>query len=183
MKILNAMLVLFFALNFIACGKTADSASSQDPNMQFDVNDLGYEPAARWPEVTPMNYSLSETSNDVTCATQQQFTSKAAYCMGLQDSRLNNKCALAARQGKFAEECGSNFQEVNFTTSFFYNGFDAKLNKECETGVRGEKFFQYTNQFCAFLKNENLHQGCFWEKRRNKFMGMSCGPEFSPEPI
>jgi hypothetical protein len=187
MSLTKMFLVAIVSLYFVGCsnGKAAGSsnASSEDPNGSYaDSGALGYVPGDRWPEGGGFAYNLSATNGDVTCTTTHRFDAKASYCMALQDAKVNENCALGLRQSTYQDQCGTDFQQVNFETSFYIDGFDARLNKQCSTGAPGIKAFQYTSQFCEFLKNETLHAGCMWDARQAKFNNLGCAGDFSPAP-
>lgn len=102
--------------------------------------------------------------------------------MGLQDQNLNSNCALPSRKSSYKAECGDDFQEINFKSFFWISGYDQRLQKRCETGKPKEELFKTTKNYCYFLKDENLHQNCFWDDRKDKFKSLNCEGSFSQEP-
>ncbi|HEY4185670.1 MAG TPA: hypothetical protein VGP07_11410 [Polyangia bacterium] len=62
---------------------------------------------------TSYNYEFSELSGANVCDTgQQNFTTLAAMCAGLESDSLNHACALAAREAFFGLHCTGTFQEA-----------------------------------------------------------------------
>ena len=62
---------------------------------------------------TSYNYEFSEFSGANVCDTgQQNFTTLAAMCAGLESDSLNHACALAAREAFFGLHCVGTFQEA-----------------------------------------------------------------------
>lgn len=179
----------FFFLTILVCGlltACSDSSSTQNGSPAKDNNelnqDLGYKPSERWPEQGEFSYSFDYSYNGNRCKIEKQFGNKADYCIGLQDSNLNNGCAAPLRKQSYQTECGDDFQEINFKDSFYISGFDERLQKRCETASSSGILFKTTKNLCDFLKNEDLHKNCFWDRRLTYFRSKNCTGSFSQEP-
>jgi len=101
-----------------SCGKKSDDNDDGSPSFGLNQDDLGYSPGQRWDDTGNYSYNYSLTINGVNCKTNQVFKNKADYCMGLQDQALNKDCALELRKRSYANDCGDDFQEVNFKNKF-----------------------------------------------------------------
>jgi hypothetical protein len=184
LKLLNVFFASLFAMSLAACGNSSSSTPAGGGGGGGDINvdELGYNPATRWPEVGSYSYDFDVSYNGSRCQAKKEFGNKADYCMGLQDQALNSSCALEPRKGAYKSECGPDFQETNFKNYFFLSGFDSRLQKRCQTGLPKEPTFKTTKSFCNFLKDEVLHNSCFWDGRKDKFDELRCTGDFSPEP-
>lgn len=178
--------LLLFALTATSLfwGCANDKSSKGGANTPDDyATDLGYKPSQRWPEKASFSYNYRSTHNGSRCETgEQTFSTKAAYCLGLQDQSLNHACALNSRKIDYRSNCGDDFQEINVSGSYGISGFDQRLQKQCATGPSPSNVFRTTRKFCEFLKDETLHQSCFWDDRREKYEDLGCQDPFSPEP-
>lgn len=181
MKTTKYFFFLLIGIQIVSCAP-AENSTKGDEQISYNIRELGYDPHSRWPEKGNFSYDFDVRFNGIRCETKQEFSSKANYCMGLQDHELNEGCALSSRQQTYKFECGQDFQEINIPSGFGISGYDSRLQKSCTTGEPLVKIFQHVSQFCQFLKNENIHKNCFWDNRRNKFEELNCKGEFSVEP-
>lgn len=145
---------------------------------------VDYSPSQRWPEKGDYSYDISYSMNGVKCQTgRQAFSAKADYCMAVQNSELNNHCALPTRRSIYLQECGDDFQEFNFKANFLVMGYDQRLQRSCQTARPSKEIFKNNKEYCDFLKDEGAHQSCFWDRRREEFKDRKCEGDFSLEPI
>jgi hypothetical protein len=112
---------------------------------------------------------------------RQSFNSKTAYCAGLTDRKLNNGCALDLRKDTYASDCGSGFQETNIPATQT-SGFDNRLKTQCSTAEAPNPLFATQSDYCNFLKDESIQQGCHWDDRKSEFEKAGCTGDFSPAP-
>jgi hypothetical protein len=183
----SKLLTLFVLFNFIAgCGSSSNDSKPSTTNTADSTTnnneDLGYNPFERWTEKGDYSYNLDYTFNGANCKTSKAFQAKAEYCLGLQNQALNSDCALPLRQNIYKNECGQDFQEINFKNDFWKSGFDTHLQKRCETAQPQSDLFSTNKQYCEFLKDEVLHKSCFWSARLDKFQSRKCSEAFSQEP-
>lgn len=184
-NIKNILFSASLALTLAGCsdgGSNNNVPAAGGNSGQYDVNELGYNPQSRWPEKGSYSYNYDYTYNGANCKTAKNFPSKAEYCMGLQDQNLNNSCALSIRKNQYTQACGNDFQEINFTLSFGRSGFDDRLQRSCSTGRPASNIFRTTKNYCVFLKDEALHQNCFWDARFEDYKALHCEGLFSAEP-
>jgi hypothetical protein len=183
-KFLNSAMALVLVLLAVGCGNSSSTNGGTGENAtDLGVEELGYNPRDRWSENGSFSYDFDFSFNGSRCQTKKSFGNKADYCVGLQDQALNNSCALSARKSLYERECGNDFQEVNFQAHFFLQGFDRRLQKNCETGRPPSSTFRTAKKFCEFLKDEALHKECFWDDRLERFTELRCAGGFSAEPI
>jgi|GEM_PF-4326151 len=161
---------------------TLNESNGNEPTTKLTAQDLGYDPVARWSERGDYSYNIKLTQNGLTCQTEQKFGNKADYCLGLQSQDRNNGCALSLRMQKYNNECGNDFQEIEFRNYFWRSGYDPQLKVRCETGRAEELPFKTLKHLCRFLKDEKLHKNCFWSDRLGNFRNLGCLEDFSPEP-
>lgn len=172
---------LFSLLSFglVGCSDGGSKGKNLPPG---EVGELGYDPKSRWPENGNFSYDLRYSVNGSSCRAQKSFLNKADYCMGLQDDQLNDDCAQPLRRNTYTQNCGSDFQPMNFIASYWQSGFDERLQQNCQTGKAPDARFRLVSHFCQFLKDEMVHRNCFWDRRKIEFGSRKCVGEFSPEP-
>ncbi|MCM2323705.1 MAG: hypothetical protein NDJ90_10635 [Oligoflexia bacterium] len=131
-----------------------------------------------WDETGSFSYDYRANG----CPTGKQvFTRKADYCRALTDRTRNSGCALEMRRSTYLRECGSDFRESNIVPRSF-SGYDSVLRRSCATqDTRGDALATMA-EYCEFLKDETLHQQCFWERRKAEFEEEGCPGEFSAPP-
>ena len=182
MKIfVNLIITLIATTVLISCSGSSGDDSKTTNAVQ--PSELGYNPSQRWPEQGSYSYNFKYNYNGLECVTQKSFTNKANYCIGLQDTKLNDSCAKSLRQSDYEYYCGNDFQEMNIPAGFKVSGFDQRLKKQCVTGDAGKDYFPLVIQYCQFLKNETLHSNCHWDSRYEKFKQLKCEGNFSVEPV
>lgn len=181
LKSIFAALCLSVLVAGCSGGDGGGSPDGQDNVGEFGAADLGYNPTSRWPQRGSFQYNIDYSYNGNRCKAQKQFNSRAAYCLGLQDQTLNNSCALEVRKTQYRNDCGNDFQEINFSSRYWRSGYDPILRKQCETG-RGPSKFKTNKQYCEFLKDESQHNSCFWASRHQEYLDLNCPGNFSPEP-
>ena len=184
MKIQIMFVVILSILLLSGCGSDSGSGSKggNNPNKPKLNEKLGYNPDDRWPEQGNYSYSFSSSINGVKCETEKSFKSQAAYCMGLQDAKLNDSCALSARKSSYQYDCGNDFQQINIPSGFFVSGYDSDLQMRCDTAQSSKDVFETEKDLCEFLKDESQHKNCFWERRLEEFQKWNCKGDFSEEP-
>ncbi len=183
MKTQYQILLTVFSMFFLAgCGGSSSDSPKDSGGNAYDVNELGYNPTSRWPQNGNYSYNFDYTYNGSNCQINKIFTSQAAYCMGLQDQKLNDSCALSLRKDSYQQECGNDFQEINFSRNFERSGFDDRLQKNCVTSRSWSLNFRNENHYCSFLKDESLHNNCHWDARQDEYILRQCSGAFSQEP-
>lgn len=116
------------------------------------------------------------------CATGRQvFSQKSEYCRALTDRARNSGCALEQRRNTYGRECVGAFLESNIVPRR-YSGYDTVLRRSCATQDNRGDALATLNQYCEFLKDETLHQQCFWERRKAEFQQEKCPGDFSAPP-
>lgn len=178
-KISQLSIALLVSFQLLAC---SSDSTSKDPVTGYDIHELGYSPESRWPEGGEFSYNYKITYNGVSCTTKKKFSGKAAYCMGLQDQKLNENCALETRKRVYGLECGNDFQQLNFSSPLYISGFDQRLQKTCQIDTAKDVYFKTQKQYCQFLADESRHKECHWDRRLEKFEELQCQGPFSPEP-
>jgi hypothetical protein len=185
LKSLTKLVVAISIGLLAACnhGNSPAPATSENPDdSTIGAETLGYDPQSRWPRQGKYSYRIEYSHNGVSCRLNKTFTSQAAYCVGLQDQAFNEACALPTRQERYRRDCGKDFQQFNYFADFVRSGYDGRLERECHTGKPPTPVFRTTKDFCDFLKDETLHNQCFWDNRNTRFQTLGCKGEFSPEP-
>ena len=176
-KVIGLLLVSAFV---VSCNTSINTSNGSPPPNNpggNDINELGYDPAQRWPEQGEFTYNHKYSFNGNSCETgKQTFGNRAEYCMGLQDQKLNSNCALPLRRSTYKAQCGDDFQELNFTGEFYKSGFDSHIQEQCSTG--DERItFRNLKHYCDFLKDEAIHKNCFWTDRSKHFRAKECKGE------
>lgn len=177
MKFLIQISLLMALLAGCSNSDSSSNGKKSDGNNKV-IPELGYNPSQRWPELGEYSYDISFNG----CKAQKSFKNQADYCMGLQDSKLNDGCALPSREKIFASDCGEGFQSINIKATYWISGDDDRLNTRCSTGEPGVEYFPYQAQLCQFLKDESLHKNCHWDQRYEDFKEWNCQGDFSKEP-
>ena len=109
----------------------------------------------------------------------QKFDSKLKYCKGLQDSMLNNGCALEERKSSYTRDCAANFIETNVGGTSGGTSNDDRLGTSCRYDVANAPT---RAEWCKDIANENVHNFCMWDARRENFKQKGCTGSFSDLP-
>ena len=159
----NMLLILL-----VACGGGSDN-NSPGVNSQSNLT-------SRWPGTGSYSYNLNHNG----CRTQKTFSKQYQYCLALKDNQLNNDCALSSREKLYLNKCGNDFSQINIEAPFV-SGWDEHLQKSCRIFEPAGRIAN-DQKMCDFLKDESLHLGCHWQKRKELFDEQRCDLSFSEQP-
>ncbi|OQW49263.1 MAG: hypothetical protein A4S09_12160 [Proteobacteria bacterium SG_bin7] len=112
MKYIVGVITVGICILAIACGDSGKKVRST-PGANAGRNGIPNLNNSNQNLSTSKKNELSYSYNGTDCKTnQQQFTSKEELCKGLQNSKLNNNCALENRKLHFQRSCpNQEFQE------------------------------------------------------------------------
>jgi|GEM_PF-5352243 len=179
-NVVTAVLLLFLSFTSISCSGSGEGDDSQPVNGSGIIDEAGDFSYSFKLDQRCIG-SCDEFKKYERCETAQKFKSKRAYCAGLQDSELNNGCAIEKRKERYLAECASNFEEINVGGYRYGTSGDDRLNgKSCGGRVNDSAT---RTAWCQDIANESSHNFCMWDDRRIKFVKNGCKGSFSNLPI
>lgn len=101
------------------------------------------------------------------CRTTQSFTSQAAYCDGLRNSKLNKGCARRDRKAQYFAKCGPSFEDLDI------EGWAVTCGPE-DSDRSSQDLFPDRKSYCADLSAAE-HSSCSTSLRNELAERFECG--------
>ena len=167
---LAVVAVVVSALALSGCGSSSSSSGGDgNPGSPTGAD------KARW--TGDGSYSTSLSYNG--CRVEYSAPNQAEYCVSLLDEAKDTCNLRSSRKSAYQSECGDDFEPRNLAAPSIW-GYDSYLQKQCS--VESSSRFPRMSDLCVFLADESKNQGCFWQRRREMFIGNRCAGNFSAQP-